>query len=209
MDIELRPFFQCLDNEMCLIKIKSDSFPEYHTDDNLYLIAANLPTLKDVSLNYECTVAPVLKKVRQYKDCKSCLFKVLCFPLLICKKQEGEDGEMLHEIEYLTINLKQAMTQDKRRFMLALQKVSSTHINYLDLPALQGVIEFKWKTYTKGYLIRQFMIFLCFLSSMILEVILTSELYKYTIVEDKNTLVLMICHAICCSVILIILCQMV
>lgn len=70
----------------------------------------------------------------------------------------GNESEKEHsqkfEIEYLVVNLKGILTQEKKgEFMELIQEASVKDITYLDILVLQIITDFKWIAYTRAFFV--------------------------------------------------------
>lgn len=52
--------------------------------------------------------------------------------------------------------MKEALSWDKKGFILELQRIAALDVTYLDIPVLQAIVKFKWDAYTRSYLMRHF-----------------------------------------------------
>lgn len=78
---------------------------------------------------------------------------------------------IMFQIEYFVINLKHTLNDNKKFFAVQLKDVCERDITYMNIPCIQAVIDFKWKTYTFWFFAKKFfallMFALCLLSDLL------------------------------------------
>ena len=67
------------------------------------------------------------------------------------------------------------LKKDPQQFINLVKSSSDKDITVLDIEAVQLVVQFKWKTYTRGYFFRRFLEALMFFISFIIDIIYTES----------------------------------
>lgn len=200
LGVALKPYF----SSTLAYKSLQGYYPEYHQDDRTLLIPANEASFRQVSVNYDKIVGGHLKwddRTRRMKTIFRWTCMTIFLPLLIIyllcmcftairrqsedakkrrarRKRQAEEDQIKQEfeMEFNVVMLKHSLTHKKKRFMLALEEACNREgIGYLDIPAIQTIIHYKWKTYAMKYYKLTFMMSLLFVCGLLCDLIMMKE----------------------------------
>lgn len=83
----------------------------------------------------------------------------------------------MFQIEYFVINLKHTLNDNKKFFAVQLKDVCDRDITYMNIPCIQAVIDFKWKTYTFWFFAKKFIALLMFALSLLIDLLICKSVY--------------------------------
>ncbi|CDW87575.1 UNKNOWN [Stylonychia lemnae] len=140
LKIDLQDYFQ---SHLPLYQIFDDQYPQIHESDLEIIEGINLDNPVDVHSNYDMLFGQ--------------------------KLSEGKDvSQIMVAIEYFMINLPDSLASNQLELIKTLSNSDSS--DYFESEVLQTIIKFKWQRYTKSFYQFQFMVYLLFMISFIIEI---------------------------------------
>eukprot|EP00347_Sterkiella_histriomuscorum_P017645 403348548 len=149
--INLSEYFE---SNLPIIKIDNKNYPDLHFDD------------QEIIVGIDCIDAP--------RDLLDKYDEILGQKLL--QNQNGDKQQF--PIEYHLINFPETLTNEPTKLMEVLSETDNMEL--FEALAIQTIINFKWKQYTKSFFQTQFNIFLIFCIAFLFEI-----LYSFTNVDRK------------------------
>eukprot|EP00347_Sterkiella_histriomuscorum_P016393 403353358 len=150
--ISLSEYFE---SNLPIIKVNNKNYPDLHFDD------------QEIIVGIDCIDQPrdLLDKYNE---------------ILGQELQQNQDGDQQQfPIEYHLINFPETLTKEPTKLMKVLSETDNMEL--FDALAIQTIINFKWKQYTKSFFQTQFNIFLIFCFTFLFEI-----MYSFTNVDRKS-----------------------
>lgn len=82
------------------------------------------------------------------------------------------------------------MTKDKKYLSQLISNLSDRDITYLEITALQKIINFKWDTYTKSFYLKQLSLLVVFILGLLGDLIIFEDMALRQVCKGASTLII-------------------